>query len=53
MAMKVNYGFQKSERDRAKQAKKDAKVREKANAAKTDASAEPKPAEAGEPPKSE
>ncbi len=29
MAMKVNYGFQKAERQRAKQAKKEAKQREK------------------------
>lgn len=29
MAYKVNYNFQKAERDRAKQAKKDAKMREK------------------------
>lgn len=29
MAFKVNYAFQKAERDRAKQAKKDAKRRER------------------------
>ncbi len=29
MAFKVNYAFQKAERDRAKQAKKEAKRREK------------------------
>ena len=29
MTFKVNYGFQKAERDRAKQAKKEAKRREK------------------------
>ena len=33
MAFKVNYGFQKAERDRAKQAKKEAKRREKEEAA--------------------
>ncbi len=30
MAMKVNYGLQRAERARAKQAKKEAKAREKA-----------------------
>ncbi len=34
MTFKVNYGFQKAERDRAKQAKKEAKRREKEEAAK-------------------
>lgn len=29
MAFKVNYGFQKAERDRAKKAKKEAKARER------------------------
>jgi hypothetical protein len=33
MTFKVNYGFQKAERDRAKQAKKEAKRREKEEAA--------------------
>lgn len=45
MAYKVNYNFQKAERDRAKAAKKEAKLREK-QAARTggetdDATAEP------------
>jgi hypothetical protein len=33
MAFKVNYGFQKAERDRAKKAKKEAKQREREAAA--------------------
>ncbi len=38
MAYKVNYNFQKAERDRAKAAKKEAKLREKqANRGGTDA----------------
>lgn len=38
MAFKVNYGFQKAERDRAKKAKKEAKARERdaARAGKTE-----------------
>ena len=37
MAYKVNYNFQKAERDRAKQAKKEAKLREKQAAARGEA----------------
>ena len=41
MTFKVNYGFQKAERDRAKQAKKEAKRREKEEAASKAAGASP------------
>ena len=40
MTFKVNYGFQKAERDRAKQAKKDAKRREKEQVAQQEARGE-------------
>ena len=39
MPMKVNYGFQKAERERAKQAKKEAKQREKDAQAVSDSQA--------------
>ena len=42
MVFKPNYSFQKAERDRAKQARKDEKVKEKEEAKRR--------AEAGEPP---
>ena len=52
--MKVNYGFQRMERDRAKQAKKEAKAREKAAAATSAEAAqttpEPNLDERGSPP---
>ncbi len=35
MAFKVNYAFQKAERDRAKKAKKEAKLREREAAERT------------------
>ncbi len=41
MAFKPNYNFQKAERDRAKQAKKEAKQREKEEAAKRKLAGEP------------
>ena len=41
MTFKVNYGFQKAERDRAKQAKKDAKKREKEQAGQQSVHAPP------------
>ena len=41
MAMRVNYGLQRAERERAKQAKKEAKAREKAAAAASGETAEP------------
>lgn len=44
MAFKPNYNFQKAERDRAKQAKKDAKVREKEEAKRRGAEGEAEPA---------
>lgn len=43
MAFKPNYSFQKAERDRAKQAKKDAKVRERDEAKRRAAAGEPEP----------
>lgn len=43
MAMKVNYGLQRAERDRAKQAKKEAKQRDRAAQAAATANA-PEPA---------
>ncbi len=47
MAYKVNYNFQKAERDRAKAAKKEAKLREK-QSGRTGSDAEgQEPAEAG------
>lgn len=46
MAFKPNYSFQKAERDRAKQAKKEAKQREKDDAKRRVASGEPEPAAA-------
>ena len=50
MPMKVNYGFQRGERDRAKQAKKEAKAREKSAArASEEPVAETTPPEAGKP----
>ncbi len=52
--MKVNYGFQRNERDRAKQAKKEAKAREKAAAAQNpDAAPEAQLPEPGEPAKAD
>ncbi len=44
MAYKVNYNFQKAERDRAKAAKKEAKLREKQSGRAADA---PETAEPG------
>ena len=44
MAFKPNYNFQKAERDRAKQAKKEAKQREKDEAKRRAAAGEPEPA---------
>lgn len=41
MAFKPNYNFQKAERDRAKQAKKEAKQREKDEAKRRAAAGEP------------
>lgn len=41
MAFKPNYNFQKAERDRAKQAKKEAKTREKDEAKRRAAAGEP------------
>ena len=48
MTFKVNYGFQKAERDRAKQAKKEAKRREKEEAASRNPDAPPEDATAAE-----
>lgn len=45
MTFKVNYGFQKAERDRAKQAKKEAKRREKEEAAAQERGGAPGPGE--------
>ncbi len=39
MPPKVNYSFQKTERDRIKKAKKDAKIREREEAAQTKSAA--------------
>ena len=47
---KVNYAFQRAERERAKQAKKDAKAREKAEALPVEDKSSP---EAAAPPKTE
>ena len=44
MAFKPNYNFQKAERDRAKQAKKEAKLREKEEAKRRAAAGEPESA---------
>lgn len=41
MVFKPNYNFQKAERDRAKQAKKDAKLRDKEEAKRRAAAGEP------------
>ncbi len=52
MALKTNYGFQKAERDREKQAKKAAKARDKAAAAAANsASSAPLTGEAATEPK--
>ena len=47
MVFKPNYNFQKAERDRAKQAKKDAKLREKDEAKRRAAAGEPELPETG------
>lgn len=44
MAFKPNYNFQKAERDRAKQAKKEAKLRDKEEAKRRAAAGEADPA---------
>lgn len=51
MAFKVNYGLERAERNRAKQAKKEAKLRERKAAAARgeEAPADVEPEEAGEP----
>lgn len=54
MAFKVNYGFQRAERDRARQAKKEAKLREREEeAARRKAAAPSDAAPAAEPAREE
>jgi hypothetical protein len=50
MAYKVNYGLERAERNRAKQAKKEAKLRDRKAGASADAEPQDNPAPEAAPP---
>lgn len=52
MAYKVNYGLERAERNRAKQAKKEAKLRDRKAGASGDSEPETPPAAESAPPES-